>query len=262
MGIIEAVKKGFAESGKLLKVIIIFFVLNVVMGLISIPIAQPENVGNPNIAAVSFVLSVLFFLVFIFLQGGALGLVRDLLKAGASKIENFKSYGQKYYLRILGLLVLYILIALVLVLVLGLIGSGVLTLADNIVTRAIVGTIAVVVALIAIVALLFPIYSIVCDEIGVVAALKKGIKLGIDNFWRVLGLFAILVAISVVISFVVGFILGIVTVVLPTIVTQVIITVVNSAVQSYIPIVMMIALMGFYLGLNKAALESPKEPAA
>jgi len=262
MGIVDAVKKGFSLAGKLRNVILIFFGLNVVMGLISLPLASPENTGNTGIAALSFVLSIVFFLIFIFLQGGALGLVKDLLKTNSFNMANFQAYGKKYYLRILGLLLLYVAIALALVLILGLIGSGIITMADNVFVRAIVGTLAGAVALMAIVALLFPIYSIVVDEIGTIDALKKGVKMGLDNFLNTLGIFLLLVVISIVISLAVGFVIGLVTIPLPFTLTQIIITIVNSAVQSYIPIVMMLALMVYYLGLNEAAVKGPEGPAA
>ncbi|NQU95924.1 MAG: hypothetical protein HQ549_06855 [Candidatus Omnitrophica bacterium] len=261
MSIIEAVKKGFTMSGKLLNVVIIFFILNVVMGLVSLPFASPENVGNPGVAAISFILSLVFFAIFIFLQGGALGLTRDLLKTGACNISSFASYGKKYYVRILGLLLLYVLVAVALVLVLGLAGSGILALANNLITRTIVGAIAGIVAIAAIVILLFPIYAIVADDASVMQAFKKGTKLGKENFWNILGLFLALVVISVVISLVIGFVIGLITVPLPFAVTQIIITIVNGAVQSYIPIVMMLALMGCYLGLSKGQGGSQTGPA-
>ncbi len=258
MGILEAVKKGFSLSPKLLNVILIFFILNVVMGLVSLPLAKPENVGKPGIAAASLGLSLVFFLIFIFLQGGALGLVRDIHKTGSFNMSDFAVYGRKYYLRILGLLLVYVLIALAIVVVLALIGSGIMAIGDNIFTRSVVGAIVGVVAVIAIVLLLLPIYSVVADENGVIKALGKGIRLARENFWKVLGLFLTLVVISVLISLAIGFIIGLITVPLPFTVSQIIITIVNGIVQSYIPIVMMLALMGYYLSLAKGA-ESPQQ---
>lgn len=257
MGIMECVKKGFALSGQLVKVVAMFFALNVIMGLIALPLAGPENAGNPGIAAISFALSLVFFAIFIFLQGGALGVVRDLHKAGAADMSKFAEYGKKYYLKILGLLLLYILIALAVVLILALVGSGIMAIGDNALTRTIVAAIATAAAIVAIVVLLFPIYSIVADENGVIQALKKGVQTGRENFWRILGLFFTLVLVSIIISIVVGFIAGLITVPLPFVAGQVVLTIVNSAVQSYIPIVMMLALMGFYLGLSKAS-EGPQ----
>lgn len=260
MGIVEAVKQGFLLSKKLLKVILIFFILNTVMGLISLPLTTPENAGNPAIAAVSFVLTVVFFAIFIFLQGGALGLVRDVHKTGACDISNFKTYGKKYYLKILGLLSLYILIAVGVALVLFLIGGGVLAVANNAFMRTLIAVIAVVVAFGAVVMLLFPVYSIVADENTVLEAIKKGVSVSRNNFWEVLKIFLLLVVISVVASLIIGFIVGLITIPLPLIVTRMVITIVNSAVQAYIPIVMMLVLMGYYLGLTKKA-ESPQGPA-
>jgi len=251
MNIIEAVKKGFTLSGKLLKVVLFFFILNVVMGLISLPLARPENIGNPGIAAISFILSLIFFAIFVYLQGGALGLTRDIQKTSSCDMANFPVYGKKYYLKILGLLVLYILIAIGIVLVFALAGSGILALADNVFTRTLIFGVAAVITLFVIVLLLFPVYSIVADENNAIQAFKKGVKTGMDNFWPTLGLFVLLVAISIVISLVIGFIIGLITIPLPVTLSKIIITIVNSAVQSYIPVVMMLALMGYYLSLTK-----------
>jgi len=263
MGAVETIKKSFSLSGKLIKVVGIFFALNTIMGLVSLPLARPENAGKPGIIVISIFLSVLFFIIFIFLQGGALGLVKDVHKTGNADMKNFAAYGKKYYLKILNLLLLYILIALAFVLVLGLAGSGILALANNAFTRTLVGVIAGVIGFGAVIMLLFPIYAIVADEIGVVAALKKGISIARENFWKIAGLFLALVLISVLISLAVGFVIGLITVPLPFAVSQVIITVVNSAVQSYIPIVMMLALMGYYLALaGKGSQESLSSPSA
>jgi len=251
MGIAEAVKNGFALSGKLMKVVTIFFVFNLIMGLVSLPFANPENAGQPGIALISFLLSLVFFAIFIFLQGGALGMAKDVYKKGVANISDFSAYGKKYYGRILGLLLLYIAIGLVLALLLVLGGSGVLALADNAITRTIITAIAILVVLVTIILFLFPLYSIVTEENSVIQAFKKGVKVGRENFWKVLGLFLVLVFISVIISIIVGFIVGLVTVPMPFTASQILITIANSVVQAYIPIVMMLALMGYYMGLIK-----------
>ncbi len=259
MGIFEAVKKGFALTSKLMNVVLVFFIFNVVIGLISLPLANPERVGDPGIVAVSIVSSILFFLIFIFLQGGALGLVKDQIKTAMASMAQFTNYGKKFYLRILGLLLLYILIAVGIVLVLSLISAGLLLLGDNIATRSIVATLITIVAVAVITLLVYPIYSIVVDDLGTVASLKKGLATAKANFWRTLGLFAAMLVISLLISLVIGFIIGLVTVPLPINVSQVIIAIVNAAVQSYIPIVMMVAFMGFYMSITSGAQAAPQE---
>jgi len=260
MGVMEAVKKGFALSAKLMNVILVFFVFNVVIGLISLPLANPARAGNPGIIAVSIISSILFFLVFIFLQGGALGLVKDQIKTASSSMAQFTDYGKKFYVRILVLLLLYILIAIGIVLVLSLISAGILLLGDNIGTRSIVATLVTVAAIVAITLLIYPIYSIVVDDIGSLAALKKGVATAKSNFWKTLGLFVVLLVISLLISLIIGFIVGLITVPLAVNISQIIIAIVNAAVQSYIPIVMMIAFMSFYMSLVGGGAQQPQQP--
>jgi len=253
MGILEAVKKGFTETSKLMNVVLVFFVFNVVIGLISLPLANPERAGNPGIVTVSIISSILFFLIFIFLQGGALGLVKDQIKSAAANMAQFTDYGKKFYLRILALLLLYILIAIGVVLVLSLISAGVLLLGDNVATRSIVAVIVTLAAVGIIALLVYPVYSIVVDDIGALPALKKGILVAKTNFFKTLGLFIVMLIVSLIISLIVGFIIGLVTVPLPIGISQVLIAIVNAAVQSYIPIVMMVAFMSFYMSLTAGA---------
>lgn len=250
MGIMQAVKKGFAETAKLMNVVLIFFIFNTVIGLISLPLVNPARAGEPGIVAISVISSLIFFLIFIFLQGGALGLVRDRIKTATSSMANFTAYGKKFYGRIFGLLLLYIIVAISIVLVLTLISAGILLMGDNILTRSIVAAIVTAVAVITITLLIYPIYSIVVDDLGAFSALKKGISVAREHFWRTLGLFVVLLIISMVISLVIGFVVGLISVALNPAISQVLVTIVNAAVQSYIPIVMMVAFMAFYMSLK------------
>jgi hypothetical protein len=256
MGILEAVKKGFGLTSKLMNVVLVFFVFNVVIGLISLPLADPARAGQPGIIAVSIISSILFFLIFIFLQGGALGTVKDQLKTATSSLAQFTSNGKKFYVRILGLLLLYVLIAVGIVLVLSLLSAGVLLMGDNVVTRAIVAAIVTAVAIIVITLLVYPIYIVVIEDVGPFAALKKGVQVAKDNFLRTLGLFMVLLIISLLISLVIGFLVGIITIPLGAAISQVVVAIVNSAIQSYIPIVMMVAFMGFYMALEGGTKET------
>ncbi len=259
MGVIETVKKGFSQATKLMNVVLVFFIFNVVIGLISLPLANPARAGNPGIISISVISSLLFFLLFIFLQGGALGTVKDLIKTGTASLAQFPAYGKKYYVRILGLLLLYILIAIGVVLVLSLISAGVLLIGDNIGTRSIVATLVTIAALAVITLLIYPIYAVVAEDIGPFAALKKGVSTAKDNFWKTLGLFLALLLISLLISLIIGFIIGLITVPLGPNISQIVIAIVNAAVQSYIPIVMMVAFMAFYLSLTEGKA-GPGEP--
>lgn len=261
MGILEAVKKGFTQTSKLMSVVLVFFVFNLVVGIISLPLANPERADDPGIMAISIVSSLLFFLIFIFLQGGALGLIKDHLKTASASMAQYTGYGKKFYVRILGLLLLYILIAVGVVLIISLISAGLLLLGDNIATRSIVATIVTVIAIAVITFLVYPIYSIVVDDIGPIAALKKGLSTSKEHFWRTLGLFLTMLIASLIISLVVGLIVGMISVPLPVNISQILIAIVNAAVQAYIPVVMMVAFMAFYLAITEQPA-APQQEAA
>ena len=158
MGILEAVKKGFMQSIKLTNVILVFFVFNVIVGLISIPLSNPESATAPGVIAVSLISSLLFLLIFVFLQGGALGLIKDQIKTASASMAQFTSYGKKYYTRILWMIVFYFFIAVGVVLVISLLSAGLLLLGDNIATRSIVATLVTVIAIAVITFLVYPIY--------------------------------------------------------------------------------------------------------
>lgn len=255
MSILEAIKKGFVGAGKLMNVILIFFVFNAIIGFVTLPLANPARAANPGILAISIVAGILFFLVFIFIQGGALGLVRDQIKTSVSGMSNFISYGKRYYLRILGLLCLYVLIAVSIVLLLGLLSAGILLLGDNIITRSVVAIIVTVAALVLITLLLYPIYSLVAEDTGALEAFRRGVIAAKSNFWKTLALFLSILAISLIISFIMGAIVGMISVLLPANITQIVITIINALVQAYIPIVMMLSFMSFYLSLSKASVQ-------
>ena len=251
MGIVEAIKNGFGKASKLVNVILVFFVFNTVIGLISLPLSNPDRAGSPAVMIISIISSVVFFLIFVFLQGGAMGLVKDQIKKSSASLADFTDYGRKFYVRILGLLALYILIAIGIVLVLSLLSAGILLLGDNLVTRSIVATIVTVAAIVIITMMVYPIYAIVVDDVSTIDAFKKGILSAKTHFRNTLGLFLSLFVISVFISLVVGFILGMIMVPLNANLGQVIIAIVNALVQSYLPVVMMVSFMSFYMSLDK-----------
>ena len=173
-------------------------------------------------------------------------------------------YLPKYYLRILGLFLAILGVALVVIIIFALISSGILALANNTFVRSLIIAVMVVISLVAVVLLLFPIYIIVLEEKGPIEAIKKGIKISLDNFWKALGLFLLLLAIAFGLAFVIGVLAALITGALPVIVGQVVMLFVNSLLQSYLAIVMMVAFMSFYLGLKprEAAPEGPAAPAS
>lgn len=248
MSVFEAVKKGFGNTFKLKGIILIFFIFNILISFISLPMVNPANAGNPAVIALSIIASIIFFLIFIFLQGGAMGLVRDVIKTGTANLGEFVSYGKKYYSRIFMLLLIYFLIAIAVVLVMALLSTGILLIGDNVFTRSLVAVMVTLVALVIITFLIYPIYSLIVDDVGAIPALKHGIDTSKNNFVKTLGLFIIMLIISLIISLIIGSIAGVATIPLGEKLSRIILAVINSVVQSFIPIIMMVAFMSFYVG--------------
>jgi len=257
MGILQTIGKGFSLSAKVLIIALIFFIFNFIMGLIMLPFTGPAAAGNPQVMPITLLISFVSVLIFIFLQGGALGIIRDLIKNNSFSLANFVPNGKKYYLKILGLFALVLLIALVLIIVIALIAGGILAIANNAFTRSLLTAIIIVISLCAVVFLLFPVYAIILEEKGPIAAIKKGIAVSMQNFWQALGLFLLLLVVAFILAFLVGIVGALIAGALPLKIGQVVMLFVNSALQSYLSIVMMIAFMSFYLGLTSK--ESPSE---
>ncbi len=259
MKVIQAVGKGFSESAKVLKIVLIFFIVNFVIGLLALPFGGPQNADNPQAAAMTILISLISILIFIFLQGGALGSIRDLLKTNSFSLSDFVTNGKKYYLKILSLFLSILAVTLVAIIILVLVSSGILAIANNAFTRSLITAVIVVISVIAIVLLIFPIYIIVLEEKGPIEAIKKGIRVSLDNFWRTLGLFSLLLIIVFVLAFIIGLLIALINAVLPITVGQIVMLLMNALLQSYFSIVMMIAFMAFYLGLS-AQQSAPEGP--
>ncbi len=259
MGVIEAIKKGFAAASKNLTLVLVLFVFNAIWALGSIPLINPVNLATPGaatptpISKTALGFSFLFILISIFMQGGSLGLVRDYLKAGSSKLGSFASYGLKYYLRLFALGLIIILIVLVAAIIATILIAATTPLKQLAVT--IIATIAAVVigiaALYFIILLLMSPYALVCDEAGIMGSLKSSIATVKKSFWKVTALLVLLILISFGVGFVIGLVIGLITAAMPAKVGQAVIGLANSAFNGYLGVAMMAAFMVFYLGLVK-----------
>jgi len=263
MGILQVILKGFGESIKLLKLALLFFIFNFVIGLIMLPYAGPENVGNPQSAGIALLVSIISVLIFIFLQGGALALIRDLLKSGSISFAGFIENGKRYYVRILGLFLIIIAIALVVILLVALGASAIIAIANNTLSRSLIAACITVISIVGAVLLLYPIYTVIVDDLGPIEALKKGVNTSIANFWKTFGLLLILFLVTFGIALAIGSGLTFLTATLPVKMGQIVQLFVNSLLQSYLSIVMMLSFMAFYLSLNvPQKVETDNKPSA
>ena len=259
--ILEAIKKGFGVAAKSLGLVSVMFVFNLIFNLASMPfVVKPGMPPTTQLTAGAITFSLIFILISVFVQGGALALVRDAVKEGRMKLSKFASYGLKYYLRLLGLGILIILIIAVIAVFAALLIAGTAPINNAIVT-AIAVTVAI--AVFVVVGLLYFIpfamspYALVCDDTKVIESMKKSLKLVRTPFsrvWLLIALFVALILISLGIGFVIGFLVGMIAAVLPAAVGQILMSIATSAVNGYLGVVMMTSFMVFYLGLT----EKPK----
>ena len=265
MGIVEAIKKGFGIASKNLLLVIIIFVFNLIWNMVNIAIMPqgtvpipgatppaPAPAVPPETAITALIVSAMFILISIFMQGGSLCLVRDYIKEGKMKLGAFASYGLKYYLRLLGLGVLIILIVLVIALiaVLIILATGPL---NNVIATVIASIIAICIGIAGIYfvfLLMMAPYALICDNVSIIESMKHSMKVMRKVFWKVLLLLILLVLIAIGIGVLIGILTGLATVALPVKAGQVTIGVVNSIFNGYLGIVIMAAFMVYYLAIS------------
>lgn len=266
MGIMESIKKGFGVATRNFGLVSVLIGFNLLANLISIPLARtvtpttppaPGAVPPPSPGAIVF--SLVFILVSILFQGGSLGLIRDAVKQGSMKLGNMLSYGFKYYLRLLVLGILIVLIIAIAGIAAALVVAATAPLNNTVVTvvASLVAVAIGAIALYCILLLMMSPYALVCDEAGVVQAMKKSMGVVRKNIGKVLLLLLVVILISLGIGFVVGLLTGALTVALPAQAGQIVVAVVNSIFNGYLGIVMMAVFMVFYLSV--AGAEKPAE---
>lgn len=252
MGVIEAIRKGFGVATKNLGLVLVLFVFNLIWNLASIPFVGTTAAANQKLSVAAVALSMVFILASIFVQGGALGLVRDYIKEGKMKLASFAKYGLKYYVKLLGL-------GLIIVLVIAIVGllAALIVMTTTPLNNTIITTIAAIIAIVVgaiglyfILLLILSPYAIICDESSIIGSMKTSLKVVRQSLLKVLLLLVVLVLISLGLGFILGFVTGLVTVALPAQAGQVIIGVINSIFNGYLGIVMMASFMGFYLALK------------
>ncbi|MFA5143542.1 MAG: hypothetical protein WC522_05190 [Candidatus Omnitrophota bacterium] len=255
-GVLEAIKRGFGIATKSLGLVLVLIIFNLIGNLTSMPFAvQPGQTPPPEMMVGAIIFTIVFILISIFIQGGALGLVRDTIKEGKMKLGSFISYGAKYYLKLLVLGILIVLIIGIVALVAALLIAGTAPL-NNPVISGIAVAIAIVIGVMTSLFYFIPFalspYALICEGLGVITSLKRSLVVAKKPFVRVfllILLFVILILISLGVGLVFGFIVGLISAVTPDMVGKILMAVVTSIINGYLGIVMMAAFMVYYLGL-------------
>lgn len=256
-GIMEAIKKGFGIATKSLGLVTVMIIFNLIWNLASIPLAvEPGAALPPEMLTVALIFSLLFVLTSIFVQGGALGLVRDCIKEGKMKLAGFASYGFKYYLRLLGVGILIILIIAIVAVIAGIIIAATAPLNNDAITNVAI-VIAIAIGVIAGLFYFIPLalspYSVVCDDLGVIGAMKKSLQVvrPLAKTFLLVLLFVILILISVAVALLIGWGANLIISAVPAVAGKVILAIVTSVVNGYLGVVMMVSFMTYYLTLSK-----------
>ncbi len=202
----DSIKKAFMLSMAAVKVFIVIGVFNIIVNIINL-IIIPAPVSAEMDLKKSFTvlgMGLVFFLAAVFVQGGIVAYIRDLVKTGSANLASFISNCSKYFLRMLGL----VLITVVIVLGWGILFFGALPL-----LVPALKTLFVILGLIFIIGmvilLILPAYALVGSELGAVAAIRKGVSITVSNFLQILGILIILILVAIVVMFLASFITGI-----------------------------------------------------
>lgn len=262
MGVIEAIRKGFGVAAKSMSLIAVLFVFNLAGNLATLPFTPaPGAAALPQAAMPLLLISLVFIVLSIFVQGGSLGLVRDVIKEGKMKLGVMLGYGTRYFVRLLTLGVIILLFTVIVALVSGLLIAITAPLNNAVITAIVV---AAVIAVVLVAALYFFIpfilspYAVVCDDLGAIDALKKGIAVGRRPFVKVFTLLALvilLVLIALGVGFLVGLVIGLVSALLPAGAARMLMLVVSSVVNSYLGIVATASFMVYYLAKKEALVK-------
>lgn len=258
MGIIEAIRKGFGVAGKVMGLVAVLIIFNLIWSFASMPFAiAPGAAPTPQATTAALLFSVVFILISIFIQGGSIAVVRDHMKSGNAKLAAFAGYGLKYYLRLLALGILIVLMIAVVALI-----AGVLVAVTAPLNNPVIMTIAVIIAvgigivlgLLYFIPLTLSPYALVCDDLNVIEAMKRSLRVTKKPFARVLTLFALFILLMLIalgVGFAVGFIVGLISAFIPPAAGKALMAVATSIVNGYLGVVMMAAVMAFYLSLKE-----------
>lgn len=239
----DSIKKAFQLFGKALKLFCLLAVFNVVTNIVNLLIVSPPGTTALAIGQAYTVIAVtiLVLLIAIFVAGGALAYIRDLIKAGSANLAQFLGNGKKYFLRLIGLTVVSILIfaaiGVVFFLLSGALGAGL---------KVVMTIIMVVVLLAAAILLFLPAYALVANELGVVSSIKKGVIICGRNFFGVLALTIIMLLIAIGVILAASLITGIFSLFMRTIASYAAAVLMGIA-NAVIAVLINIAFMDFYL---------------
>ncbi|MDD5679753.1 MAG: hypothetical protein PHI59_00710 [Candidatus Omnitrophica bacterium] len=240
---LDSIKKAFMLSVAAVKIFLVISAFNIFINVINLMvIPAPVNAEMDIKKSLTVIgLGIIFFFAAIFIQGGVITYIKELVKSGSTGLASFISNCGKYFMRMLGIILITILIA---------VGWGVLFLG---ILPAMLPALKVVflilgfISLIGILLLLIlPAYALVTGDLGVMASMRKGVSVAAANFLQIIGILIILVIISIVIMFIASLITGLLSIPFKGMVNYVA-AVVMAISSAIVTLLADIAYMDFYL---------------
>ena len=205
----DSVKRAFMLSAAAVKIFLIIAIFNIIINVINLMIIPaPVNVEMNLQKSLTVVgAGLVFFLIAIFMQGGIIGCIKELVKTGSMNLASFIGNSGKYFLRMLGV----VLITILILLGWGLLFFGLLAAMLPALKTAllILGLFFIIVMLIL---LILPAYALVGSDLGAMAAIRKGVSVTVSNLLQVIGILVILILIGIVVMFIASFIIGLLSI--------------------------------------------------
>ncbi|MFH1848495.1 MAG: hypothetical protein ABH825_04690 [Candidatus Omnitrophota bacterium] len=257
MKIMEAIGGGFGRVKSCLNILGIVFAFNVIWNFVTLPFAnQAQDLTAMQVNPKLVVLSIVFILINIFIQGGILGAAKEVISGGnKSSMASFANSGKKFYIKLLALALIIVALVIVSALVISLVFSLQLAV-NNVAVNFISSVLAIVLgaaALCVLFLLFMSPYALVINDAKPLDAMKMSMEFMKKNVLKMLGIVVLLVLVGLGIGFLVGIIVGLVALALKGAALQIISGIVGGAVNAYLTILITLVLMGYYTALSKPA---------
>lgn len=255
MEIIEVIKKGFRTATKVIILVLVLFALNVVCTFANMPFTI-LGVGVPVTPAAT-VLAIIFLLIRIFILGGTLGAIKDFVKEGILKLKEFAKCGLKFYLRLMGLFLIYKFLILIVVMITRLIITITASFENTVITViGIVGlSIVVGIGIYFIMLLIMSPYVLVVEDVKIIDSIKKSISFVRNNLGRVIGLLVFFGLINLGINLIMNFFKSFITFTISLNVSRIIVGIVKSAFNAYLDVATLATFISFYLARVSAPMD-------
>ncbi len=239
----DSMKKAFVLSLKAANIFCVIILFNIIVNAINLMIIPaPVNAEmTPHRFLAVIGAGLVFFLLAIFIQGGIIAYIKELVKTGSVSLAPFLGNSAKYFLRMLSIVLITILIAL---------GWGVLFFGIIPAMVPVLKVVSIIIGLIVLIGimilLILPAYALVGSDLGAMASIRKGVAITAANFLKVVGILLILIVVGAAAMFIASFITGLLSIMFKNIVNYVaaIVMAVSSAI---VTLLADIAYMDFYL---------------